>query len=268
MIESETEIIEFFQDPVRQNSVFFLTESSLEHCAYNAIQNSAQWKKWTDASAHDAPPPDFYSDKMRLMMDVMKVEDHSHESKKRKLINPLAVEEQRMRKELEETGILERCPNAHVICNAKTDLPTNEDHRFEWYQENFRRVVEEHNRKIPLYQKNHPGYKTIFFIFDESTAYAQLHAGRMVCAPEQGQKERIFRPHSHAHDAFFQNVIKKLSTDVIIWFSPYKSFPAFSIGDMRFSSIYETAVIDVKKLKNGRTPAIQYPQGLMISSEV
>jgi hypothetical protein len=31
--------------------------------------------------------------------------------------------------------------------------------------------VKKHIKSIPLYQKNHPGYKTVFFVFDESCGY-------------------------------------------------------------------------------------------------
>ena len=62
-------------------------------------------------------------------------------------------------------------PNTNFIVNAITDLPTEKDHNYSWYKESFERVLNEHNKKVELYKKNHPGYKIIFFVFDESTLY-------------------------------------------------------------------------------------------------
>lgn len=39
------------------------------------------WSKWTDASAKDVPPPDFYCDEIHLMMEVMRVDDHGFKKK-------------------------------------------------------------------------------------------------------------------------------------------------------------------------------------------
>lgn len=60
-----------------------------------------------------------------------------------------------------------------------------EDHQFKWYFDSFERVVSSHNNKIPLYQQNHENFKTIFFVYDESTAYTQLFAGQTYIIPEK-----------------------------------------------------------------------------------
>ena len=35
------------------------------------------WKTWIDASSKNALPPDFYNNKFKLMMDVMRIDDHT-----------------------------------------------------------------------------------------------------------------------------------------------------------------------------------------------
>ena len=54
---------------------------------------------------------------------------------------------------------------------VSSGLSTKEDHDYQKYIDNFQRVFEKHNLKVPKYKENHPGYKTIFFIYDESSAY-------------------------------------------------------------------------------------------------
>ena len=68
-----------------------------------------------------------------------------------------------------------------------TKLPTKEDHNFARYIANFERVFKKHEEKIDLYKSNHPGYKTIFFIFDESSAYRQVLCKEDVDNLKEGQ---------------------------------------------------------------------------------
>ena len=57
-------------------------------------------------------------------------------------------------------------PNCkNVFVNAKTTLPTKEDHNYVFYTDNFRRVIGEHFKKVDLYKMNHPDFKTIFLLW-------------------------------------------------------------------------------------------------------
>ena len=100
-----------------------------------------------------------------------------------------------------------------------TDLPTEQDHNYKFYNNNFIRTVEEHKRKIELYKQNHPGFKSIFFILDESSAYFEA---------EQRRDEIIYEvpikgyPHLWLLDQAFTNVFMGSDIDYVIWFAPYK----------------------------------------------
>ena len=86
MIESEKQLIRRFQtEPPKGICLLCGTREEIELC--NIIQSGNFWKEWVDASAHDAPPPDFYSNKYGLMMDVMKVDDNTRKTKKGKKVN-------------------------------------------------------------------------------------------------------------------------------------------------------------------------------------
>ena len=93
--------------------------------------------------------------------------------------------ENKLFRELKESGVVtDETPD--VLINAVTDLPTMEDHQFKWYFDSFERVILGHNAKIPLYQSNHKNFKnSVFLVFDESTAYAQLYAGQTYCVPQK-----------------------------------------------------------------------------------
>lgn len=225
--------------------------------------------EWIDTSAHNAPPPDFYSDKYGLMMDVMKIEDNTRKGKKGKLYNPKAEKESQVYRKFKNAGVI-TSETQDVVINAVTDLPTMEDHQFKWYFDSFERVVSSHNNKIPLYQQNHENFKTIFFVYDESTAYTQLLAGQTYIIPEKGQINYVSpsQLHFYAHDIKFQSIIKNSDADYMIWYAPYKYYDKLSDGFRRLKQpIYRAAIIDVKALKSGKSHSKNYIHGLMISAE-
>ena len=53
-------------------------------------------------------------------------------------------EKAKLYKELKESGIQEIFPNTELIVNAKTLLPSEQDHNYLFYKSNFERVVSEH----------------------------------------------------------------------------------------------------------------------------
>ena len=88
------------------------------------------------------PPPDFYNDKLKLMMDVMRIDDHAFESKNGKIVNPTNQRESVIQKQIRKSGLLDSFPNVkNVIVTAVTDLTTDEDHNYKFYYSNFERVL-------------------------------------------------------------------------------------------------------------------------------
>lgn len=267
VIESEKQLIRRFQtEPSKVICLLCGTSKEIELC--NIIQSGDFWNEWVDASAHDAPPPDFYSNKYGLMMDVMKVDDNTRKTKKGKLRNPRAELENTLFRELKESGVVtDETPD--VLINAVTDLPTMEDHQFKWYFDSFKRVILGHNAKIPLYQSNHKNFKTVFFVFDESTAYAQLYAGQTYCVPKKGQNFALSsgQLHFYAHDEEFQGILKKCNADYVVWYAPYKYYDKLSVNCKMLQPIYRAAIIDVEGLRNSNGTSKKYMHGLMVSAE-
>lgn len=222
--DNENKIIEWFQD-VDPSSVCFPVETDDLVAVFESIYDEEKWKHWKNSSGKSDPPPDFYCDKLKLMMDVMRIDDHAHKNKKGKLINPTSARESKLQKKIRESGILDKFPNVeNIICNAITDLPTEQDHNYKFYKNNFIRVVDEHKRKIELYKQNHPDFKIIFFILDESSAYFEANEKPQFVLEGMSC---LGRPHFWFMDKAFLQVFINSKIDYIVWFTPFKHFELF-----------------------------------------
>ena len=217
----------FWSSGISQTALIPNPTPELESIVHK-VCDKENWDKWIVSSGKSDPPPDFYSDEYRLMMDVMRVNDHEQKGKKGKLYNPSMAHEKEMLRELEQAGILKQFPNAKVFLNGDTKLPTHEDHNYTLYLKNFSRVIRNHIDSIPLYKSNHPGYATVFFVFDESSAYfeadhpidfkKQVHQGDMLSG----------RPHLFFADENFLDVFVNQGIDYLFWYTPYKMFEMIS----------------------------------------
>lgn len=127
--DDEDKIISQFQR-VNDNEVMFATQSETIEAVYLSIHTEALWNNWINSSGKSDPPPDYYSPKDKLMMDVMRVDDHAFVDEKGKIQNPTNAGESKLYKELKESGIQEIFPNAELIVNAKTLLPSEQDHNY------------------------------------------------------------------------------------------------------------------------------------------
>lgn len=177
---------------------------------------------WIDSSAKNAPPPDFYNNKLKIMMDVMRIDDNAYVDKNGKVQNPIAKKETEYLKQYfgHDYKTVRNDISCHIVVSS--GLPTHQDHNFARYFDNFKRVFEKHNRKIDNYKKNHPGYKTIFFIHDESTGYIEVEDKKFIKeTPLQGEVSRG-RPHFPFSDKRFLDVIKESQVDFVVWYMPYK----------------------------------------------
>ena len=65
--EKETYLVEFFQHMDKSEICLLPTDEDTVGIVAS-IQDPTQWTKWTDSSAKNDPPPDFYCDDLALMM--------------------------------------------------------------------------------------------------------------------------------------------------------------------------------------------------------
>jgi len=248
--DNENVIMEFFRDPENKVLAFPQGEELLK--TFISINDEKQWSEWIDSSSKDAPPPDYYNEKMKLMMDVMRFDDQQSIDCKK---HPTKSRESKLRKEIEESGWMDILPNVkHVFINGVSDLPQNEDHNFTRYRGNFTRVIENHSSKINNYKKNHPGYKLIFFVFDESSSiYADSNHNPKSSFMIQG------KPHICFLDRQMVDVIKNCGADYLVWFKPYNSFVTIKgIND----GLPKIVMYDIKKME---VDTIDYTNKKMIS---
>lgn len=214
--EKEANLINHFQ-MLETNEILILPESEELENVVSSVLRSELWTKWIDNSAENITP-DFYSDELALMMEVMRVDDHGFK-KKGNIINPTYDKEHQIEKELRKTGILDMFPNVELHITANTELPTEQDHNYKYYYQNFKRTVEKHIKHISQYKENHPKHKLIFFVFDESSAYLED-------VSDIPRNELIIsgKPHMYMFDKAFVDVFRDADIDYFIWFAPYKHF--------------------------------------------
>ena len=261
MYDNENDIIEYFQT-LSTESICLLTETEDVKTILSSILDEEEWKNWIDSSGKGDPPPDFYNDKLKIMMDVMKVDDHGFISPKGATVNPTRQRESELMRELKEKGFLDKFPNAKIFINAVTDLPTREDHNYQYYRDNFIKTVKSHIEKIKRYQENHPGYKIIFFVFDESSQYMQVD--QKIDKIDVGIVAKAF-PHLWFLDKAFVSSFENSELDFLIWFTPYKHCEVFSEKDGSCLNLPEAVIYDVKKKD---IPFRDYKEELMESAEV
>lgn len=221
--DDENRIIEFFQESVK-GSIGAWNNDDEAISVLESIYSPVEWKNWTCCAGKADPPPDFFCEELKLMMDVMRVDDHAFENSRGKTINPVNQRESQIQKELIQAGIYEAFPNVQaVFVNAVTNLPTKEDHNYQFYQNNFQRVIRKHIDSIAIYKENHPGYKTIFFVLDESSGYVQVPPENAGTQFKQGQQYSCMLYHHFADNRFLNTFIGS-KIDFLIWFSPFKHF--------------------------------------------
>lgn len=258
-LDNEKSIIKHFQSEDLE-SVCLLTENEESMKVFESIYNQENWKQWIESVGTSDPPPDFFSDTYMYMMDVMRVDDHSYKNKKGKVVNPTNIRIRELEKEVIRSGILDNCPNAELIINAYTDLPTDADHNYKYYTKNFTRVVESHKKSINLYKKNHPNYKVIFFIMDESSAYFKADSIENIEKERRIGGTTLGRPHFHFWDKNFICAFENSEIDYLIWYTPFKLINTLE-GKLDLPKV---CVFD---LKEPVKRSIEYDVNYMISAE-
>lgn len=235
--DDENKIIEWLQT-VEHSSVCFPVEKEELISLFLTIHDEEQWKLWKDSSGKADPPPDFYCDECKLMMDVMRVDDHAHKNKKGKIVNPTNARESKIQREWREKGFNDTFPHAeNIIVCANTDLPTEQDHNYSYYQKNFVRILDEHKRKIELYKQNHPDFKVIFLVCDESSAYVES-----IVKPQKVEEDMplLGRLHFWFLDKSFLCAFLNSSIDYLIWFAPFKQEHLFCGCKLPEVVVYDT----------------------------
>lgn len=219
---------------------------------YHLIKDEKLWIDWIDSSSKSAPPPDFFNDKEQVMMEVMRFDDQQTVDGK---THATRSKEAKVKEEIIASGILEAMPNIEgLFLNVQTDLPTVDDHNFIRYRGNFNRIVKKHAKKVKNYRHNHPGFKLIFFVLDETSGmYFENSAQKEAIKGDT----HLSRAHCHWLDEVMVETIKECGADYFVWYKPHNSFetpfgvnddfPKIVIYDIKRMD-FETTVYDVKNM--------------------
>ena len=257
--DNELNILEWFK-PIPGEKIYVPYENQICLDLYCSLTIEEDFSKWMNSSGKSDPPPDFYNPSMRMMMDVMRIDDHGRIDEKGKVINLINQRESIIQKELREGGFLDHFPNLQsVFVNAVTQLSGKEDHNYDYYLNNFRRTVEKHKRSIPLYRKNHPDYSVVFFVFDESSGYVVAENEEQAQHSFNVGEEFYCRPYLHFDDKQFVKSFVNSDIDYVIWFSPFKHFET-NMPELPRACIYDVKRMDLNDF-------LDYPQTLIMSTE-
>lgn len=176
-------------------------------------------------------------------MDVMRIDDHAYVDEKGRVINRHNERESKITKELISKNkiIKSVAEKGNLFITPDSGLRGYADHNYDYLANNFKRVVQKHINKIDKYKKNHPGYKTIFFVLDESSPYVKCFDKKRPKKPG----DKIFaQPHLWWLDKNMLNILKNSGIDYLIWMCPYKYFEAEV--ELNFP---KAVIYDVKKIK-------------------
>lgn len=215
------------------------------------ILGDACFNKWSDNSKSQFPP-DLINEEDSLLMEVMRIDDHSPDGK----MNPNLSRQRSMRKEVD--AMREMFPSAkRFIMNAVTDLPTEEDHNYKFYYLSFQRTVRKHLSKIHEYKKNYPDKKMIFLVADETSGiyFEAITANNEIVAG---------RPHLVFLDKRFINEFIDSELDYLILYCPYNHFNSIE----QHEPLPQLTIFDIKNMKkNKNIPLYNYDEDRMVSSD-
>ena len=233
--DDEQNILNYLMIHIGQN--LLLNGNSFERKLLRCIQNI---DSFSSNNGHGDLPPDYYSDELSVMFDVLRVND----TEVKKTYNPLKIEERKMRNMAKEQGLLD-LPNIKTVIEVDEPDDVNA-HTYQKYCKQAHRTIAEHIRKIPLWVKEHPFIKhTGLLIFDET----EFCFEGFITSVGNGQFLYRYKSPLVMHEAwndenFFKQIYES-DLDFVIWFCPYKpygkipmkhgiNYPAVVIVDTRF----------------------------------
>lgn len=253
--DKETYLIEQFRSFVWWEAPLFFGNHFLCWNLYRSFCSCFWRGHWIDSSNKNDPPPDFYNPKMHYMMEVMRVDDSAYVDKNGKIQNDTLKKENELLTQYFGCDYRNFQNDISCVVNVTSTL---QNCSYERYLQNFKRVIEKHRNKIHIYQKNHPGYKTVFFIFDESSMYIKANSEKDLEAMKKTGTKTLVRSHNCFLDQSLLNIIKNCGADFVIWFAPYKSI---QVAPQKIRHFHKKAIFDVKHLAHIK--AIQYNQKMM-----
>ena len=252
--DDETNILKDFRE-CRDEDLCPLDKKTTE-----LLQRIQDEEAWHHSNRKSDPPPDFYSDKYTLMMEVMRVDDHAFINDKGGVINPHIQKENKTYKDIQDFLKKQGVHfSGDIIVNAPTNLSTEDDHSYDKYVANFRRVLEKHDSNYDLYTSNHEGYKLAYFILDESSPYMQVSSpDDKIAVVGKAVEARLHLPFL---DKAFIDTLAASKADYFVWYMPYKHFKSKEMVRLPQAVIYSKDIL-------GAITIQEYDRKLLSSIEI
>ncbi len=207
------------------------------------------YQNWINSSGKGQLPPDFYSDKYKYMLEVMRFDDYEQGSRSQNAIESKKVKQINMERRAKGLPLFD---NENLVLHLNPDLSESSDNNLELYYKNYKDVIEKHNGKVESYNTAHPNFQLGFLLFDESPSYGETkekHVGEIYAGTRVGPLRYFYSPLCK----MFSNELLKLNVDYVIWITPYKQ-PNYYDN----KGIIELYLLDVKKARRKGIKSIDY----------
>ncbi len=256
--DNEEHIIDLLQNTSIRD-VLFLNHSIGLIGFYYSLKIKHFYKNWVNNSGKSKNPPDFYNDKTKTMMEVMRFDDYETGSN-----SPNTIESKKIKEinEVRRNNGLNTFDNKTLKIIYLPDLNNASESSLDIQYNNFKRVFEKHAKHIGLYKENHPGYKLAFMLFDESAGYVERVLGKNTDYKPGDRIFGLFKYYRPVQDERILSEILKADIDYLIWFSP------FIQGDNRNGHLPKVFLLDVKKAKRHRIKTFKYKYENIVCVEV
>lgn len=192
-----------------------------------------EYRAFTPNAGHDCLPPDYYSDTLSCMFDVMRV-NATEENK----TNPVKKEERKIINSYrnmkyddnDDTKVFNAydADNIHVLI----DVDGMGISTYEKYKKQAKRVIENHIHKIPIWVREHPtiNYKGLV-ICDESDLCFEAETLLSDGSYKYNPYDMVI--HEAWRDIDFMRPIYESELDFVVWFSMSK------IGSLKLRPLYD-----------------------------
>lgn len=210
------------------------------------LENIKNHRLFTQNNGHDCPPPDYYSDSLDCMFDVLRINaTEETDDVTGKTWNPAKIAERKSIEFFKDVGFYGN-PYMHLITEVHGGKPT-----YEKYSTQAKRVIANHIQKIPVWKQEHPKIMTKgLIICDVSPLCIEVFKADTSYHYGPG-----FRVHEVWNDFVFSSPIYKSDLDFVVWFSPWKWGGSKFIND--YNDYYGTkigfnpaiTIVDTKNIK-------------------
>ena len=253
-MNNEDNILEFMRECNSTRKATLFNGNSLEKKVQRALFDGTL----VSNNAHDALPPDYYSDIHSIMFDMFRIDD----TEKNKKYNPQKIRESQAEKEVNQVFGEELLDNVNFFAISETD--DMDEHLYSQYTKQFIRVFNNHINKLDIWKSEHPliKYKGMF-ICDETEMYfygkSFPNPYRDIDGNEWARQRDLSKPlHKPWLDKNFMESVYKSPLDFCIWFFPWKPYTKIRLKDEEYPSLI------IMDIRNNNRQYIDYDNGLVV----